>query len=162
MFLRYIRVERVIQTECGMEARQSVIGFPPSSFTKVRWAGQRGSNDSTVAPFNVAYALLMSLNTRGSSDVKAGSATAMCRAMGKLAGKSDEEIAVLEAPTSNPGLANMLSNAIGAPTVSAVEGTAALPGTAATANPLNRCLPHYTQHFKTRNTHPTHCTLHTA
>ena len=76
----------------------------------------------------------MSLNTRGSSEFKSATATAVVRAMAKKLGKSDEEIAAHEAPVPNPELANFVSDAIGAPTV---EGTATttLPTISPTANP---------------------------
>ena len=49
----------------AIEVTMTNIGFEPSDVSYVRWAGARGSNDSIVAPLNVAMAFLStSLETR--------------------------------------------------------------------------------------------------
>lgn len=64
----------------------SSIGFDYSSITKVRWKGAKGSNDSSVAPLNVALSILLSLKTRGGAAFKASVATALSRSIQKKLG----------------------------------------------------------------------------
>jgi len=103
----------------GIGSGASPIGFDPSTITRVRWAGARGSHDSMVAPLNVAVAVLLGLRTRGGGDVRAAIATAFVRALAAKAGMSEEQVATLEAQTANPALTGAVVAAVGAPVADA-------------------------------------------
>ena len=105
----------VNDTESLTDDGQSLLGFPLSAFSKVRWEGQGGSHDSIVAFPNVAIAMLLALKTRGGTELKAALATELARAMQAKAGLSDAEIQALEAQTTNPQLTNAVAAAAGVP-----------------------------------------------
>ena len=54
----------------AIEVTMTNIGFEPSDVSYVRWAGARGSNDSIVAPLNVAMAFLRDLCVSGSRGLR--------------------------------------------------------------------------------------------
>ena len=90
-------------------------GFGPEAFSRVRWAGAKGSHDSLVAKENVCIAVVAALKTVAGAEIRSALATTLARGMQAKAGLTNEEIQAVEQTVTNPQLTNAMAAAIGAP-----------------------------------------------